>query len=59
MHQRGVCGFLSAVVWVVAFKAQFYDLYEMWPGFVAGFAATIGVSLMTAPQAAHDGSVIG
>ena len=54
-----VCGFLSAVVWVVAFNAQFYDLYEMWPGFVAGFAATIGVSLMTAPQAAHDGSVIG
>ena len=49
-----VCGFLAAVVWVVAFKAQFYDLYEMWPGFLAGFAATIGVSLMTASPASHD-----
>lgn len=39
---------------VVVFKERFYDLYEMLPGFVAGFAATIGVSLATTPP---DGAV--
>ena len=41
-------GFLTAIVWVVAFKERVYDLYEMWPGFAAGFAATILVSIATA-----------
>ncbi len=44
-----IAGFLAAVIWVVAFKEHFYDLYEMIPGFAAGFAATVGVSLVTEP----------
>lgn len=44
-------GFVVTVVWVIWFKERFYDLYEMIPGFVAGFACTIGVSLMTEPNA--------
>ena len=44
-----VAGFLVTVIWVVAFKAQFYDLYEMIPGFLAGFVFTVGVSLLTRP----------
>lgn len=42
-------GFVVTVGWVLLFKAQFYDLYEMIPGVVAGLMATIGVSLATAP----------
>jgi sodium/proline symporter len=44
-----IAGFLAAVIWVVAFKERFYDLYEMIPGFVVGFAVTVGVSLLTEP----------
>jgi sodium/proline symporter len=44
-------GFLTTLVWVVAFKAQFYDLYEMLPGFFVGGVLTILVSLFTAPPA--------
>ena len=44
-------GFVVTVVWVIWFKERFYDLYEMIPGFVAGLACTIGVSLMTEPNA--------
>ena len=44
-----VAGFLTAVLWVLLIKEHFYDLYEMIPGFVAGFAVTIGVSLVTEP----------
>jgi len=40
-------GFVVTVVWVVAFKERFYDLYEMIPGFIAGFGCCIGVSLLT------------
>ena len=42
-----VGGFVVTVVWVLAFKADFYDLYEMLPGFAAGLALTVGVSLAT------------
>ena len=35
------------VVWTIWFKERFYDLYEMIPGFIAGFVCTISVSLMT------------
>jgi sodium/proline symporter len=42
-------GFVTTVTWVVFFKEGFYDLYEMLPGFAAGFLCTIGVSLMTEP----------
>jgi Na+/proline symporter len=44
-----ITGFVSTVVWVLAFKASFYDLYEMIPGFFLGLAATVVVSLMTEP----------
>ncbi len=37
------------MLWVVFFKEATYDLYEMIPGFLAGLALTIGVSLMTTP----------
>ena len=46
-----IAGFVGAVGWVLFFKAQFYDLYEMIPGFTLGFAATVGVSLVTEPPA--------
>jgi len=42
-------GFLMAVLWVALFKERFFDLYEMIPGFAAGFVLTIGVSLITDP----------
>ena len=47
-------GFLATVLWVLWFKAGFYDLYEMLPGFAAGFAFTIGVSLLTQPPEGAD-----
>ncbi|MDX1645796.1 MAG: sodium/proline symporter [Longimicrobiales bacterium] len=46
-----VAGFAVTVVWVRAFKAEFYDLYEMIPGFFAGLLACWLVSLVTAPDA--------
>ena len=57
-----ISGFLTAVVWVlpilpgseaggIALKEHFHDLYEMIPGFLVGFAVTIGVSLFTKPPA--------
>ena len=44
-----LAGFLATVFWVLLFKERFYDLYEMIPGFAAGFAVTIAVSLFTQP----------
>jgi sodium/proline symporter len=49
-----IAGFTGAVGWVLLFKSQFYDLYEMIPGFVLGFAVTIGVSLVTEPPPGVD-----
>ena len=46
-----VTGFVVTVVWVLAFKAQFFGLYEMIPGVGAGLLATILVSLFTDPPA--------
>jgi sodium/proline symporter len=40
-------GFITTVAWVLFFKERFYDLYEMIPGFAAGFVCTVGVSLLT------------
>ena len=45
-----VVGFAATVIWVRAFKADFYDLYEMIPGFLAGLLACILVSLVTRPD---------
>jgi sodium/proline symporter len=50
-------GFVATIVWTVAFKERFYDLYEMIPGFIAGFACCIGVSLVTQPDAAAAAEV--
>ena len=40
-------GFLTSVLWVQAFKSDFYNLYEAIPGFAAGFILTWGVSYLT------------
>ena len=44
-----VAGFATTVIWVLFFKSDFYDLYEMLPGFAAGFLFTVVVSLLTEP----------
>lgn len=44
-------GFVVTVSWVIFFKSDFYELYEMIPGFVAGLAVTVGVSLAGDPPA--------
>ena len=49
-----ITGFLTAVVWVLFVKEHVYDLYEMIPGFAAGFVVTIGVSLFTEPPPGAD-----
>ncbi len=49
-----VAGFATAVVWVVAFKAMVFDLYEMIPGFAVGFVVTVVVSLVTRPPDGAD-----
>ncbi|HSG07509.1 MAG TPA: sodium/proline symporter [Longimicrobiales bacterium] len=46
-----VVGFTTTVAWVLLFKERFWDLYEMIPGFAAGFAAIVIVSLVTEPDA--------
>ena len=45
-----VGGFTVTVLWVLYFKERYWDLYEMIPGFAAGFACIVAVSLMTAPD---------
>ena len=51
-----VTGFAATVVWVLFFKERYWDLYEMIPGFAAGFLATIVVSLATRvdPEAVRE-----
>ena len=49
-----IAGFTTAVVWVLFVKEHVYDLYEMIPGFAAGFVVTIGVSLFTEPPPGAD-----
>jgi sodium/proline symporter len=45
-----ICGFAVTVLWVEFFKAGFYDLYEMIPGFAAGMLACVAVSLLSEPD---------
>ncbi|MEM9989371.1 MAG: sodium/proline symporter, partial [Pseudomonadota bacterium] len=40
-------GFVTTIIWVLYFKEQTFDLYEMIPGFIAGLAITVIISLMT------------
>ncbi|MEJ2237378.1 MAG: sodium/proline symporter [Gemmatimonadales bacterium] len=50
-----IAGFVTTVLWVLLLRDRFYDLYEMIPGFVAGFAVTIAVSLRTpSPEGAAE-----
>ncbi len=42
-----VGGFVVTILWVVFFKERYWDLYEMIPGFAAGFACIVVVSLLT------------
>ncbi len=42
------------MIWAITLKQHFYDLYEMIPGFAAGFLATIVVSLLTEPPEGAD-----
>ena len=44
-----ISGFVATIVWVLFFKERFFDLYEMIPGFIVGFAVVIGVSLFGRP----------
>lgn len=46
-----ITGFAVTILWVLLLKERFYDLYEMLPGFFAGLAATVVVSLATSPPA--------
>jgi sodium/proline symporter len=49
-----VVGFSATVIWVLFFKAGFYELYEMIPGVAAGVLATVVVSLVTRPPEGAD-----
>ena len=40
-------GFITTVVWVLWLKPGFYDLLEVIPGFIVGFALTIIISKVT------------
>ncbi len=42
-------GFLTSVVWVLALKAETYELYEAVPGFIVGIVLTLAVSALTRP----------
>jgi len=48
-------GFLTSVIWVLAFKEQTYDLYEAVPGFIVGMVATYVVSAVTYKNAPQEG----
>ena len=50
-----LAGFLTAVAWVLLPPSVTLGLYEMIPGFFAGFAATLGVSLLDARRGADAG----
>ncbi len=43
-----LAGFLTSVIWVLAFKEHTYDLYEALPGFIVGGVVTLLVSALTA-----------
>ncbi len=45
-------GFLTTVIWVLAFKARAHGLYEMIPGFAVGLLLTLVVSRLSRPAAA-------
>ena len=42
-----VLGFGVTILWILKYKAETYELYEMIPGFFVGLAVTVLVSLAT------------
>ena len=55
-----LAGFLTSIIWVLAFKEHTYNLYEALPGFIVGGVVTLLVSALTAktiesesPPASH------
>jgi len=42
-----VIGFATTIIWILKYKAETYDLYEMIPGFFVGLAVIWVVSLLT------------
>ena len=48
-------GFLTSVIWVLAFKSRTHALYEMIPGFVVGILLTVVISRMTAKRGSPVG----
>lgn len=49
-----VGGFVTTVIWTLAFKEMFYDLLEIIPGFLVGLALTLGVSRLTSSTREAD-----
>ena len=49
-------GFLICVVWVVAIKEHFYDMYEAIPGFIGGTLILVVVSLYSGRHSSNKGS---
>ncbi|MDX1499322.1 MAG: sodium/proline symporter [Woeseiaceae bacterium] len=45
-------GFLTSVIWVLALKADTYELYEAVPGFIVGIVLTLVVSALTRQESA-------
>jgi sodium/proline symporter len=43
-------GFITSVVWLTWFKADYHGLYEAIPGFIAGLVLTYGVSALTSEE---------
>jgi len=48
-------GFLTSVIWLAFFKADYHGLYEAIPGFVAGMVLTFGVSWLTSRKKISPG----
>lgn len=44
-------GFLTSVIWIRYIKADFYNLYEMWPGYFVAFFLIVVVSMIKRPTA--------
>ena len=40
-------GFMTSVIWLTWFKADYHGMYEAIPGFLAGSILTFGVSRLT------------
>ncbi|MGB5722313.1 MAG: hypothetical protein WBM34_16600, partial [Woeseiaceae bacterium] len=43
-------GFLTSIIWLSFFKADYHGLYEAIPGFLAGMILTFGVSWLTSRE---------